>query len=451
MKATRWRRRAGRLLFLAAAGLLGACGGDSSTSPAPVGRWVGAVGIDGPPLDPTMPSYAPVLSGNRSGQAIAVWGQVPLIWSNRFLPATGWDAAPLAVKGGGPGIANQPAVALSDSGVALVVWPEGDPGNVSHIWGSHGDTSTDGWSAPEIIDAGGSVDGFIPPEVAIDSSGNGMAAWWADSMLTFRYYRAGVGWAPPDRFPSKGLPALTFDATGRAVAAWGESPSAAVVYRYEPGQGWSLLAQFVPDGPGEYLPSVLAFDSLGRGVLGMRQDSGGRFGPSATAAALFDGNTWSGVSTLTDQTVKTDSPVAAISTQGGLVAWSQVKQPDGQTSDLATSTFTVGSGFGGPKVIATAQLIGSESLAMNPQGEAFAAWIQNAAPLTQDTNAVRIWASRYAAGAWDAPQQLQAGSATGQSPNVAADASGDALVTWVEGPGDNNGRIWANRFEIGAP
>jgi hypothetical protein len=437
------------LLFLAAgAALVTACGGNSSSAPAlKPGRWLGAVGIDGPPLDPTMLSCCPVLSGNGSGQAIAVWGQDPLIWSNRFRPRSSWGG-PLAVKRGVLGFANEPVVAMSDSGAALVIWAEGDPGNVSHIWASHGDISAAGWSAPEIIDAGGAAPEGRPTAVAIDSFGNGMAAWWTNSALTFRYYRAGVGWAPPDQFPSKGLPALTFDAAGRAVAAWGESPSAGVAQRYEPGKGWSLFARFVPDGAGEYLPSTLAFDSLGRGVIGMRQHSGGKFGPSAVAAALFDGNTWGGVSVLTDQTVMTDSPVAAINAQGGLVAWDQVKHPDG-SDDVAFSTFMVDSGFGVPKVIATAPLTASVSLAMSPQGEAFAAWIQTPAQLPQTR--YQVWASRYAAGAWDTPQPLQAGSANGQSPNVVADALGNALVTWVEGIGDDNGRIRANRFEVNTP
>jgi hypothetical protein len=444
------RRSVGVLLFLAAlAALVTACGGNSSNAPAlKPGRWLGAVGIDGLPLDPTMLSCCPVLSGNGSGQAIAVWGQDPLIWSNRFLPGSSWGA-PLAVKSGVPGFANQPVVAMSDSGAALVIWAEEDPGNVGHVWASHGDSSAAGWSAPEMLDAGGPAESDIPPAVvAIDSFGNGIAAWWTNSALTFRYYRAGVGWAPPDRFPSKGLPALTFDAAGRAVAAWGESPSAAVVQRYEPGQGWSLLARFVPDGAGEYLPSALVFDPLGRGVIGMLKDSGAEFGPSAVAVALFDGNTWGGVSVLTDLTVRTDGPVAAISTQGGLVAWDQAKQPNGG-DDVAFSTFTVGSGFGVPKVIATAPLTASVSLAMNPQGEAFAAWIQTPAQLPPTT--YQVWASRYAAGAWDTPEPLQAGSANGQSPNVVADALGNALVTWVEGIGDDNGRIWANRFEVNTP
>lgn len=221
------------------------------------------------------------------------------------------------------------------------------------------------------------------------------------------------GWrrlGPPDRFPSKGVPALAFDARGRAVAAWGESPSAAVVRRYDPGAGWAVLARFVPEGAGEYLPSTLAFDSLGRGVVGIKQDTDERFGPSAVAAALFDGKTWGEVSVLTDRSVTITSPVAAMSAQGGLLAWNQVRQADG-SQDVVISTFTAGSAFGLPKVITTSPATASVSVAMNEQGQAFAAWIQT--PSQQQEAVFQVW---YAAGAWGTPQPLQTGSDSGQSP-----------------------------------
>lgn len=58
----------------------------------------------------------------------------------------------------------------------------------------------------------------------------------------------------------------------------------------------------------------------------------------------------------------------------------------------------------------------------------------------------RVWASRYAAGAWGAREPLQASSNQPNAPAVAIDACGNATAIWSEFESGRT-RIWANRYE----
>lgn len=81
-------------------------------------------------------------------------------------------------------------------------------------------------------------------------------------------------------------------------------------------------------------------------------------------------------------------------------------------------------------------------VAIDASGNALAVWQQAGA--TGDS----IWSNRYTAGAgWGTPVMIQANSEFAQSVQITMDANGNALAAWVQ---INTGyRIWANRYTPG--
>lgn len=86
-------------------------------------------------------------------------------------------------------------------------------------------------------------------------------------------------------------------------------------------------------------------------------------------------------------------------------------------------------------------------LAVGPNGQAFAVWSR---PAAGGGNG-QVWVRRYADGAWGAPEQLSDDGAEANSPRLAVDGSGNALVVWshrvcCSGPRS----IQARRYDAGA-
>jgi hypothetical protein len=61
-------------------------------------------------------------------------------------------------------------------------------------------------------------------------------------------------------------------------------------------------------------------------------------------------------------------------------------------------------------------------------------------------NRGRVWAVRYASGAWGSREALQASSNEPGDPLVAIDPCGNAVATWAEHEAGRK-RVWANRYE----
>jgi hypothetical protein len=80
----------------------------------------------------------PQVSMDSGGDAVVVWQQSDgaryNIWSNRFIPASGWGLAQL-VEHDNTGSAQSPQVAMDPGGNAIVVWQQSN-GKTTNIWAS---------------------------------------------------------------------------------------------------------------------------------------------------------------------------------------------------------------------------------------------------------------------------------------------------------------------------
>jgi hypothetical protein len=156
--------------------------GDLQSQLITANRYTLSRGWEGPaPIEQRYQSYSrePHISMNAQGTAMVVWLRSKMsnqeesgIWSSRYTPSIGWgieeliEADPLGFYDA------YPHVALDPNGNALAAWRVGSAGD--QIWASHG-TLSDGWSRSVRLDVG--IGGYTPPEVGLDDSGKGIAAW----------------------------------------------------------------------------------------------------------------------------------------------------------------------------------------------------------------------------------------------------------------------------------
>ena len=134
-------------------------------------------------------------------------------------------------------------------------------------------------------------------------------------------------------------------------------------------------------------------------------------------------------------------PQVAVDTSGNAMAvWQQL---DGAAMSIWANRYTPMGGWGTPVLIETL----SESNAFAPQiaidgsGNALAVWQQ----VDPNTGVLSVWANRYDAvsNTWSTPSALGAG----MQPQIVADSSGNALAVWNLYNG--SGSVWANRYTAG--
>ena len=102
-----------------------------------------------------------------------------------------------------------------------------------------------------------------------------------------------------------------------------------------------------------------------------------------------------------------------------------------------------------PKAWGTATLIETENagraifpqIAVDATGQALAVWTQS------DGTQFDIWANRYTVGTgWGTAQLLETNAGHASEPQIAVDATGQALAVWEQHDGTRDS-IWANRYQ----
>lgn len=256
-------------------------------------------------------------------------------------------------------------------------------------------------------------------------------------------------WGTPERLHDRGgFPEVAVDAHGDVTALFGHwlsfgETSTTESVRFTPGEGWSTVEPI--DGGlvngGRAGPRAIAVTPDGDAVAVWHQVADAH--KSIWANRYTSSIGWGTAEPIEqDETGDARDPDIAVDPGGHAVAvW---HQSDGARDDIWSARYTPTSGWDPARPIEHDD--GGDALgprvAIDPDGNAIAVWHQS------DGTRDNIWANRYTpAGGWDIAVRLEevnAGDAV--APQVAMDASGDAVVVWHQFDGTRF-NIWAGRYD----
>ncbi|NJM43693.1 MAG: hypothetical protein HC858_06420, partial [Brachymonas sp.] len=342
---------------------------------------------------------SPQVAIDANGNAVAVWrqtdGSLNNIWANRFSPNAGWGTAEL-IEVDNLGSAFAPQVTMNATGQAVAVWFQSD-GVRQNIWANHF-TPLAGWGTAALIETDNTGDA-LSPQVSMDANGNAVAVW-----LQFQGGRADIrinqfapttGWGAAalletDNTGTALNPQVSMNATGQAIAVWYQFDGIRfniLASTYAPGQGWSP-PELIETNADQAAEPKVALAANGHAVVVWQQSEGVR--DSIWANTFQVGLGW-GTATLieTDNAGSALSPQVAINDSGQAVAvWHQF---DGSRNSVRFNSYTPSLGWAEAAPIPA---VGSEDavnpqVAMDARGNALSVWQQSGFTTSN------IFANRY--------------------------------------------------------
>ncbi|WP_286220884.1 Ig-like domain-containing protein [Marinobacter apostichopi] len=366
-------------------------------------------------------------------------------WS--FTAADGaWKTAEL-IETNNVGGANASQIAVDADGRALAVWEQFEDSR-HKIWANRFDGTS--WGVAEIIEAG-SGGAASAPQIALNAGGQAVAVWtqvgntrisvWANRFDGSAWGAAEV--IDVDDLVNSRSPQVAIDADGRAIAIWAQFDGSwyRIWTRRFDGTDWGAAELIEADnsgGLGDASVPQIVLDASGRALAVWAQFDGSR---TNIWGNRFDGSAWGTASRIqTDIASEAAAPQIAINPDGQAFAvWIQ---SDGTRDNIWANRFD-GNAWGTAEQIETDNAGGASGpqIALDADGGAIAVWQQF------DGARNNIWANRFDGGAWGAAEQIEtdnAGSAV--APQIALDAKGRALAVWHQSDGSRN-HIWANRFD----
>ncbi len=340
-----------------------------------------------------------------------------------------------------------PDVGVGPSGAAIAVWqdyrasPPADPFAQIDIFSSRWDPGTGAWSANVRVNDAVASQQF-KPAVAVDGSDNAFAVWVdrrngrSDIFASKRSASSGT-WGSNVRvnsttkFDTQDSPAIAVAPNGDAIALW---------YRAANHKS-NIWASRLPAGSSTWGPEIRVTSNQTTQKQGPRV----AVGPNGTAYAAWmdpavgNADIWfsslaAGSSTWSTNTKISDDPGSAfqgptdIGVDGAgnvFVAWT-----DRQTSpyQLRVRRLPSGGSWAASTVIAS-DGGNAPSIAVRTDGRAFLVWHDGDAYEEYP----RVWGSAYDAGAWSAPERIDASDPghSASSAAVAIDAT-KVIVVWKD-------------------
>ena len=291
---------------------------------------------------------APQVAVDAGGNAVAVWNQSDgmhdNIWSSRFVAGSGWENATL-LETDDAGNASAPQVAADPNGTAFAVWYQSD-GSRDNIYANQYDTSA-GWSGARLLENGSAGDAR-KPQVAAGTDGTAFAVWYQsdgsrDNIYANRYDRA-AGWGSAALLENASgnarNPQIALGPYGTAFAIWFQrsgSRDNIMAERYAPASGWGSAELLEADNAGNARDPQIAVDASGAAFAVWYQGDGRR--DNLWAQRFAPGAGWGTPELIeTNNAGDANGPEIAVDGQGGAVAaWSQT---DGLRINIWTNHYT---------------------------------------------------------------------------------------------------------------
>lgn len=355
----------------------------------------------------------PQLAADSNGNIIAAFlidddfsgpGAIRSLYVNYFTASTGtWGTETLIETGAG--LAGSPDIAFDNNGNAMVVWFQDDGTNYS-IYSSYYTASTDTWGTEEPIESV-SAGNALEPQVVFDSSGNAIAVWQQndgtyDSVYANVYTAGTATWGTEELIESGNLgnasaPQITIDDSDNVIAAWSQSNG---VYNDIFGNNYTA--------------------STGWGTATLRASGDNGNGGAQRPQIAFDAN------------------------GDAMMVWDEY---DGAKTSLYAIHYTGSTDTWGTEVLIENGDNGNASnhhLAVDNNGNAMVIWTQN-----EISNRQSVYANRYNAStdSWGSEILLENNEdGSANSPKIAVDADGNALVVWTQDDNTFDDRPYTNRY-----
>lgn len=304
-----------------------------------------------------------------------------------------------------------------------------------------------GWVLPATPLAG-SANGPSGAVVAVDPSGDAIAAWTGDDgagtqSLVVRTRPAGGSWGAPATLASDSgvdAPAVTLDAAGDATVLWIESADgvafiARAARRDELTGAWSAPHDFPASGPSAVVDpqTQVRADAAGDVIAAWLEHDAGT-GVASVRAAVWSaaGGAWGAPATLSDPSdasVAYGPPQIAPDASGGaLVGWTAQRNADPTAYPIQTNALGGGGWAAAPTDLdpgdgnarSPVQLVGADG------GDVAATWFEtDATPTTTLLGALR------SGGTWTIePVSADVAPACVPLQALGADSGGGATVAW---------------------
>jgi hypothetical protein len=281
-------------------------------------------------------------------------------------------------------------------------------------------TPSGGWGTAERIelDDAGSAYG---PQVAVDASGNVVAAWM-HSVDTVGIATAGaVHHVWSNRWTPSG--------------GWGTAEP--IETNNSDDGAFSQVAQVVVDVSGNVVAVWPQWDGTREDLWSNRWTTSGGWG---TAERIE-----------TDGTGSAYRPQVAVDASGNaVVVWYQW---DGTRDSIWSNRWTPSGGWGTAERIETddAEDARGPQVAIDAIGDAVAVWQRFDTTLDRQERRASVWSNRWTpSGGWGTAERINTEDADtfrGTYPQVAVDAIGNAVAVWSQSSGAGQTGLWSNRFE----
>ncbi len=395
----------------------------------------------------------PQIAMDANGNGLAVWRQSDgtrnNIWANRYTHGTGWGTAAL-IETDNAGDADSPQVVFDAIGDALVVWRQSD-GTHTSIWSKRYTAGT-GWGAALLLEADNANDAHSP-QIASTANGTAVVVWVQTNGSSYNTIRAnrytpGTGWGTAVAIDTDSAgyasdPQIAMDANGNAVAVWSKSDGTRfniVANRYSVGTGWGTAALIETNNVGSAYGPQVALDTNGNALAVWVQFDGEN--NKIVANRYTNGSGW-GTPTLieTGNAANAIAPQLAFDAGGNALAvWSQY---NGTRYNIWSNRYTDGIGWGTAALIETddAGHASDPQIAFDASGNALAVWRQS------DGARTNILANGYTSGTgWGTAVLVESDNGSADKPQIASEADGNAMVVWPQHDGTRF-NLWANRFQ----
>lgn len=374
--------------------------------------------------------FQPNIAVNNAGKAIAVWTKENESGDVIQAAVTPFDGASITTLSGHN--ASNPAVGISDVGLAQAVWEGMDVGDRFIQLANFDFTS--GWELPA-TDLSNSGDTPRFPQIGVGLDDQNVIIWENTDGVSQTYIEAfdsnqqfPFNLSVPEYGEPATQPALTFANPGNAVALWKRFDGShtiiqAAINSIITDNGWSYPVNLSAPGEDATNPQV-NMNFAGYAVAVWSRFDG--LHSIIQARTMQFGRPWSPILNISEPNLEGTFPVVGVDSTGNAVAvWlsSNGKQQMIKAAILRSGTFS----WSAPINISEVSInFGAPQLALNRAGNVVVVWSKLG---KNNISSIQAVESRFG-GKWSWPVNISSNGKNSIEPKVGIDSFGNPLVIW---------------------